>query len=246
MAYCFMVEVKRGEYIPLNIQDSKYFISTTKHKGNIRELNEIDNFTMNFNNEQELREDLLQEGILPLGLYDKSLSTRKNYKGKYEKVMYDFLYRKDATYVIDEKELIKRIDKKLENYDFKFIDELASKYIKYYDCSSTATDVRAYAKDSMRKGTKSKYFDMLDENFDNVLVRMLKLLIYNYYQYPSGSVVYDVSEIKYRNLHSLIAFTNNYEKKELDEKHLMDTKPKNKVKRKEEIEGQLSLFNIDG
>ena len=244
MAYYLMVEKKRGDYLYLNIQESKYFISDSKHNGAARELKEIDNFTMTFNNETELREDLLQEGILPLELYNKSLSLRKKNGENYKKVMYDFLYRKDYIYVADEKELIKRIDNKLESYDFKFVCDIATNYIRYYDCSSTAAEVRNYALDSMRLGTKSKYFDCLDDNYDNPLVRMIKLLIYKYYQYPNGRVEYNTNQIKYRNLHSLIAFTNNYDKKQLLENGVMNSKPKIKV-RKKEVDGQLSFFDIE-
>lgn len=244
MAYYFMVEEKKGSYKALDFNNSKYFKRLSTNKGNKGQLEEIDKFTMNFNNEAELREDLLQEGILPLELFTKPLSIRKKDKDKYTKVMYDFLYKKDRVYIDNPKELIKRIDYKLESYDFKFVCDIATNYIKYYDCSSSAAEVRAYALDSMRLGTKSKYFDYLDDNFDNPLVRMLKLLIYKYYQSSNGSVHYYTNEIKYRNLHSLIAFTNNHDKKQLLENGVIDNKPKSRVKKKE-VDGQLSFFDIE-
>ena len=64
MAYYFMVEKKKGEYIPLDINNSKYFTRTSNLKGNSARLYEIDNFTTMFNDENELRESLVKEGIL--------------------------------------------------------------------------------------------------------------------------------------------------------------------------------------
>ena len=52
---------------------------------------------MMFNNEQELRKVLISEGILPIELHNKPLSSRLLIKGKYEKVRHDFLYQKDMT-----------------------------------------------------------------------------------------------------------------------------------------------------
>ena len=241
MAYYFMVEKKKGEYIPLDITNSKYFSRISNLKGKGATLQEIDIFTMMFSDLNELRESLLKEGILPYELYDKNLSTRILMKGKYNKVMYDFLYQKDIDYVMDSNKLIRRINDKLDSGDYRFVLECANNYLKYHECSSTAADVRAYANESIRIGGKSHYFDILDENGDNVLTRMTKLLVYNYNQYSSGKVEYDTTKIKYRNLHSLIAFVNNYDKKYniVEEKN---DKPKTRIKK--QVEGQISIYEL--
>ena len=252
MAYYFMVEKKKGQYIPLDITKSKCFSRTSNLKGIGAKLQEIDLFTMMFYNEKELRDLLLKEGILSLELYDKPLSIRFKKNEKYNKVMYDFLYQKDIEYVMEPRKIIKRINDKLLNEDFRFVEKIANNYLKYHECSSTAADVRAYANDSIIYGRRSRYFDTeLDEYGDNVLIRMLKLLIYDYYQYPNGKVEYrSTFAKKYRNLHSIIAFVNNYDKKYLNEVKdnnqfsLFDKNEisKKKVRKREEIPGQLSLY----
>ena len=75
MAYYFMVESKRGTYLPLDIKKSIYFqlIKTKYQKPNAYTLNEIDSFTMMFNNELELRKTLIAEGLLPIELCNKPL-----------------------------------------------------------------------------------------------------------------------------------------------------------------------------
>ena len=136
----------------------------------------------------------------------------------------------------------------LESNDFRFVNAFANNYIKFHECLSTAPEVREFAMQSIREEKKSNYFNKLDENNDNPLVRMTKLLIYKYYQSPSGKVEY-TDKITYRNLHSIIAFVNHYDKKYLDEvskeqNTLFEDNSKKKVLKKDrQIDGQISLFD---
>lgn len=212
MAYYFMVESGKGKHIPLDITKSKYFTRQSRFKNLGLSLQEIDLFTSMFNDEAELRMNLVKEGILPTTLVDKQLSARILRKNVFHKVMYDFLYQSDIEYLIDPTKIIDRINQKLYDGDYRFVEALASAYLKFYDCSSTAAEVRNHASFSIRYGTRSHYFDELDENQDPLLTRMIKLLIYGYYQDQNGKVTYR-DDIKYLNLHSVIAFTNNYDKK---------------------------------
>ena len=251
MAYYFMVEEKRGKYLPLDITKSKYFSRLSNLK-NGATLQEIDNFTMMFYNEVEMRNLLLDEGVLSLQYYSKPLSTRIKKNNKYNKVMYDFLYQKDIEYVCDPSRLISKINDKLQMGKYRFVERFANSFANYHECSSTAPEVRKYAKESIRLGRKSRHFDELDENYDNSLVRMVKLLIYDYIQLPSGRVEYTTNKIgNYRNLHSIIAFVNNYNEKNkevnLDNQISLFEEPvKKRVRKKDEIDGQVSIFEIMG
>jgi len=134
MAYYFMVESKRGKYIPLEIKNSIYFqIEKTKYsKPCAYTLEEIDSFTMMFNNEQELRNVLTSEGLLPTELSNKTLSTRLLNKGEYEKVRHDFLYQKDIEYILDPSKVVEFIMKKYYENDFIFLQKFANNFSKYY------------------------------------------------------------------------------------------------------------------
>jgi len=258
MAYYFTVEEKKGKYLPLDIKKSKYFTKQSKFKNLGLSLQEIDLFTTMFNNEEELRASLLKEGILPLSMSSKSLSARLLRKDVYHKVIYDFLYQADIEYILDPNRLITRINDKLYEGDFRFVESLASAYLKFYDCASTAAEVRAWANFSIKTSSRSHYFDELDENGNLLLTRMLKLLIYEYYQNQDGKVTYKEG-IKYLNLHSLIAFTNNYDKKNItnklapvassvpskEENIFMDaTGIKEKKRKKRPIPGQIGFSEI--
>ena len=252
MAYYFTVSKKKGEYTPLDITKSKYFVRLSKFKGLGLSLQELDMFTMMFNDEVELRNALYEEHILDNQSYNQPLSSRLLRNGKYYKVMYDFLYQKDIEYIGNPQKIIERILDKFREQDYRFVKQFAQFYNSYRDCSSTSAEVLLYADNSIRFGNMDKHLLDYDENGDIPLVRMARLLIYEYYQAPNGKTFYK-SEIKYRNLHSIIAFINNYDKKyiepsiENNETPVADTKPNNnkvlKLKKDKNIEGQMSLFN---
>lgn len=253
MAYYFTVSKKRGEYIPLDITKSKYFTKLSKFKGLGLSLQEIDMFTMMFNNEEELRNSLYSEHILDPEHFNSPLTARILRNGKYHKVMYDFLYQKDIECVVDPRKTINRILNKFIDKDYRFMKQFAKNYVEFHDCASTAAEVMMYADNSIIYGSMDKHLINRDENGDLPIIRMAKLLIYEYFQKPNGKVIYK-DEIKYRNLHSVIAFINNYDKKynlevndENDQMNMFDRMPiKGKALKKEKrdkIQGQISLFD---
>lgn len=229
MAYYLTIENKRGSYQSLNIANSKYFQTIPKfNKPCAYELKEIDLFTMMFNDEEELRNTLVEEGIIKPSQYDKTLSTRCLTKGKYNKVPYDFLYQKDIEYILDPTRLIEKIIKKYHNNDFLFIKKFAEYFSDYYVCKSTAPEIRQLAEISLRDGVRNYHLDEIDKNGDNQITRLIKLLLLEHYEQFDGYIIYK-DKIIYRNLHTIIAFINNYEKK-----HTQQTKQTNE--NKEEIE----------
>ena len=249
MAYYLTIEKKKGEHIPLDITKSVYFTRLSHLKGNGATLQEIDTFTMMFNNEEELRSALLNEVLLEEQYLSKPLSIRNLKKEIYHKVMYDFLYQKDIEYIMDPNRLIERINEKLYFGDYRFIEKYANHFLEYYDCRSTAPEVREFAINSARYDAPSRYFSELDENNDNPLERLTKLLIYEYDQLPNGKVEYS-KKVKYRNLHAVLAFINHYDKKyqedlSNEENEILTIAPV-KIKKKKKnkaIPGQFNLFD---
>lgn len=251
MAYYLTIEKKKGNYTPLEINKSKYFTRTSNLKGNGSTLQEIDMFTMMFNNEKELRSALFRDGLVEMRYAGRPLSIRLLRNNHYYKVMYDMMYQKDIEYIANPKLLIKRINDKLLAGDYRFVEKFANNFLNFHDCLSTAPEVREFAISSSRDLHCCKYFYSLDENGDNPLIRMTKLLIYDYKQGLSGKVEYKET-VKYRNLHSVLAFVNNYDKnlekenKEDNQINLFTSEDKVKTKKKEKnkyIPGQTSLFN---
>lgn len=242
MAYYLTIENKRGTYQPLNITKSKYFQTIPKfNKPCAYELREIDLFTTLFNNEEELRNALVEELIIKPNQYELPLSIRCLTKGKYNKVPYDFLYQKDIEYIFDPTKLIETIIKRYHNNDFLFIKKFANYFSDYYVCKSTAPEVRQLAEISLRDGIRNHHLDEVDKNGDNQITRLIKLLILDHYELENGYIVYK-NKINYRNLHTIIAFINNYDKKIKQQKEIeytetiesSDNNPNNETNNKQE------------
>ena len=246
MAYYLTIEKRKGEYTPLDITKTNCFTRMSNLKSMGATLQEIDLFTMNFNNEKELRTFLFKNKLVEMKEAGKNLSIRVLHKNKLYKVMYDMFYQKDIDYIADPTKLIRRINNKLYEEDYRFIEKYANNFMNFYDCLSTAAEVREFATTSTKYGTVNRHFRELDENHDNALTRMTKLLIYDYYQTPSGRIEYK-NTIKYRNLHAVLAFVNHYDdtiKKETMENNQENTQTKVKKRVKQEhIPGQSSLFD---
>ena len=249
MAYYFMVEKKRGKYEPIDITKSIYFMKQSNFsKLGACNLQEIDMFTMMFNDESELRIRLFNEGLLDDNMVNRPLAIRLYKDNKYKKLPLDFLYQKDLEYIVNPKSLIREIIYRDHQNDFKFLSEYAKYFSKHYDCSTTAPELLQYASNSLTFNNRSKHLDESDQNGDIPSVRMTKLLIYKYYQPQSGKIYYYYDQIKYTQLHMIIAFINNHDKKmnkinNIEEHTYSVVKPKTKTKKKDPIEGQLSLFD---
>ena len=254
MAYYFMVEKKKGQYESLGI-DSLFDSQKRKYsKAGAFTLQELDAFTMQFDDEYELRKILFYKGVLPSEYIDKPLSIRWASKGEYTKVPYDFLYQKDMVLVLDPSKLVELIMKRYYSNDFFFIKKFAEHFNSYHDCSTTAPEVMMYADMAIKNHVGSKYLEERDRNNNNMVERLIKLLLFEYYEYPSGYIDYKI-KIKYRNLHTMIAFINNYDVKygivkKNDNRNIRDIVPefrpktRKRVKRNEEVDGQISLFDM--
>lgn len=237
MAYYMMCEEKRGKFALVDITKSDCFTRLSKFKNGGCDLREIDMFTTQFYDEDDLRTHLISEAILSFSNRDRELSIRRKDAGKYKKVIYDFLYQKDIDYIADPNKLIDFILSKLYEGDFRFVQKFANHYIRHHECSSTMPEVRAYTLESIRLGYMSRGFYETDENGDNLLKRAIKLLIYKYEQEQSGRIEYK-KEIVYRNLHSMICFVNNYDKKHANEME----KQEGKIRTREPLVGEQISF----
>ena len=230
MAYYFMVERKKGEYQALNIASSRYFQVIPRYKQQCAlTLKEIDDFTMMFNGEAELREKLVEEGIISESLSLKPLSARNLNSGKYVKVEYDFLYQKDIEYVYDPSKLIQSIMKRYYNNELVFIKALAQKFSKLRKCGVTAPEVANLCQSSICQGTRHRGLEEVDKNGNIPVLRLLKLIILKSYECPNGYIEYK-NEVEYRNLHDLIAFINNYDKKNAVPEKTPETKQTSNIK----------------
>ena len=262
MAYYFMVEEKKGKYKEINLNNVYGFDGSKKyHKLGAYGLDEIDNFTMMFDDEVELRKALLSSGRLTKENACKPLSIRWKTPKNFDKVLYDFLYQKDIDYVFDPLKVLKLVTDRYRFNDLEFVRKLAAHFRNYYVCSTTASEICLYVGETIKFNVGNKYLDMRDENGDILVSRLVKLLIFKHSTNGSGRVCYS-REIDYRNLHEIIAFINNYDqqigtvesRKKITLEDLIEeskisysskkTTGKVRVRKREELEGQLSFLDM--
>lgn len=259
MAYYFMIEKKKGEYSKIDITKSTYFDNPPSFKvpGGCS-LEEIDSFTTKFANEEELRKALCFEGLLDISEIIKPLSIRVLRNQTYKKVMYGFLYQKDAKYIHNPEKLIE--DLKYFDYknDFHFMQKIAAHYQPYRECNDTASTLLNCATHGLMCGVRKIHLDEVDNNGDNLFTRLLKLLIYKQH-INYGETTYDYNSVVYRNLHSIIAFVDNYDKKYIETEKANDKQageitnyempiinsPKTRrlINKNKQIDGQISMFD---
>lgn len=245
MAYYFMIESKKGSYRELNISDSRYFQGTKRKykKACAYSLEEIDEFTVMFNNEDELRETLVRDGIISSDIINKPLSIRYSMKEQYNKVPYDLLYQDSIKYLMSPEKLIESIIRRYYDNDFMLIKKIATTFSNFRRCSSTAPEVRQYIDDTIRTGVRSRNLDLVDENGDKIITRLLKLILLDSYDdYYSGRVIYR-DKINYRNLHVLIALVNYYDKDKVKSENKKESYclVKNIGKKKYELDDQIKF-----
>lgn len=217
MAYYLMVESKKGEYKKINISNSKYFqtVNRSFNKSCAYALDEIDRFTVMFNDENEMRERMVIEGCLSFNDFEKKLSIRNVRNGKYEKVPYGFVFQNDIEYLMEPERLIRQISKRCYEGDYALIKKIVNCFKNYRRCMSTCPEVNDAVNTSVREGLRCAYFDTIDENGDRLLDRFIKLIIFDSYDnYKEGKVIY-TGKINYRNLHVLIALINYYDKENI-------------------------------
>ena len=237
MAYYFTIETKRGEFKPVSISDSVYFQNTIRKykKPCAYSLEEIDNFTMMFDDELELRERLVIDGTIQIKDFDKPLSIRYSQKDKFIKVPNDFLYQCDIEFVAIPQKLIEHILKRFYNNDFLLIKRIVNKFSEHHRCQVTLAEVRQFIEISIRDGKRYPFLDEIDENGDNLITRLIKLIILESKDdYRTGKVIY-TNKLNYRNLHDLIALIRNYDKdliKQLQSDDTLFTQSNNQIDEK--------------
>ena len=215
MAYNVMVEVKSGVFVPLDISKSNLFERTSRFKETRYSLEEIDRFTSIFETQNALIKHMIEAEILDARTFNKPLSIRvAKRSGRPKKVMYDFLYQKDKKYLDNPKSLIRDISRMQLYGELNFCLEYVTHFLNFYDCNDIAPEIRAFINISLNHGITDRRLYLSDENGDMPIVRMTKQLIYKYH-HNYGAIVYDYDNLKYRNLHDIIAFCEHYHNKKL-------------------------------
>lgn len=246
MAYYFMVERNKGQYQPLNISESKYFQTIPKFKKiGAYNLKEIDDFTMMFDNEEELRKALVSEEVLHPSISAKPLSIRCLKDGTFNRVEYDLLYQKDIEHMNCPEKLIEMILTRYYNGEFALIKKIGSHFSSFKPAEPYAAEVARFCEISIYQNKRYSALDEIDSNGDHLVNKMLKLIIYQSFKNSYGKTFYK-GEVNYRNLHDLVALINHYDKKIQPEVIEEPTIYKEIVDKNVKTKKRTKKYNLDG
>lgn len=219
MAY--MLQVKLGyngktedyEYKTLDISKSSMFegISTynraiDKKKSEYRgksskyDLKDIDKFTINFKDEDELRKHLIDFGILDRKYSSCKLVIRFDAKKKAVKE-YDILYSGAELY-FEPQAIYQELYNRLLCQDFNFIGRVADRLRNSYECGNTACEIYNLA-NSRDVYSRNNGFNRRDYFGNDIITDFVYSMCYKY-KISNGTKVFS-NEIIWRTLHQLVA-----------------------------------------
>lgn len=273
MAYFLQVKLQNGKYKSLDISKSDRFKPDNIYTKKIRicddnfeikidnnavkySLQVIDHFTMQFEDEKELKLHLISSNILPPELMDNPLCIRFVSQKKMVR-NYEVFFSEDYYYFEIDK-LISLVETRYLVGDFKFLMALSKYFRDFRECTTTASELLALSTEAYQFGHIDKGFNEIDSNGDNIVRRLPKLLIYRYDTKRNGDPSYrdkvsDKDAVNWRTLHLLIEFIKNYEQKELkyhkekESSLVKKLQPISNAKQNDELEfEQLSFKDLSG
>lgn len=218
MAYYLMLNKKQ-----INLNNVDNFKRISNLKGDSYTLEEIDNFTSMYKDQDLLKQELYKSSLIsPKDLEYKLYIARKN-KGELEKVKYDPVFLLDKKY-LDIPYLTNLILSLNEDNDF--LNKLITYYRNSYVNNEIISIIRYYL--------IAKDMHMIDYDINELLRTFIQKEIYNY-DYETGEV-----KVKYKSLHDLAMFTRNHITKQEEKKQ--EQRNKKVLKKKKEVDGQISMF----
>ncbi len=222
MAYYLAVKNK-DSYKTLDVSSLKEFSRISKYSGPAYHLREIDTLTTHFNDEVSFKKILISKGILTIDDILKDITIRIKRNQKLEKVRYGLFYSGQSKY-LDELYLREILLSKQNDYDF--LERLVSYYRNSYINNINISILSVIVKN--KEGYKVK--EILDDFYFREVYRLNR---------STGEL-----ELNYKAFHDLAMFIYTYIKIEKN-KHLGITEIMEKEERKQKlIELRESILNI--
>ena len=218
MAYYLMLNKKQ-----INLNNVDNFKRISNLKGNSYTLEEIDNFTSMYKDQDLLKQELYKSSLISSKDLESKLYIARKNKGELEKVKYDPVFLLDKKY-LDIPYLTNLILSLNEDNDF--LNKLITYYRNSYVNNEIISIIRYYL--------IAKDMHMIDYDINELLRTFIQKEIYNY-DYETGEV-----KVKYKSLHDLAMFTKNHITKQ--EEKRQEQINKKVLKKKKEVDGQISMF----
>ena len=220
-------------------------------------LKDIDLFTTSFKNEDDLKEELVKNGLMSLNDYNQKLSIRYKSRGVVKNLGYGLAYSDDKMF-LDEIYLAYYLESCLIN--IQLLEKLCNHYRNSYIQGVNINAIRNYI------NCVSKGSEMEEEDIKHLHSCLKNFVIREAYYYDVSTSTYKSNKdgsamLKYKGVHDLGMFFA-HDKRKRDKIQLpipkqekeepkvepIRTKPKDKPKTKVKkknvpMEGQISLFD---
>ncbi len=220
-------------------------------------LKDIDLFTTSFKNEDDLKEELVKNGLMSVDDYNQKLSIRYKSRGVEKNLGYGLAYCDDKMF-LDEIYLAYYLESCLSN--IQILEKLCNHYRNSYIQGTNINAIRNYI-NCVAKGS-----EMEQEDINHLHSCLKNFVIRETYYYDASTSTYKSNKdgsamIKYKGVHDLGMFFAHDKRKRkrieipvptqekvVQKVESVRTKPKEKSKTKVKkknisIEGQISLFD---
>lgn len=164
----------------------------------------IDEFTTNFNNEDELKYYLLSKGLINNKEYNSKISIIYRYNGKIQKL--PVIYKNQKGYITDEMLLKAKLNSLSNNIEF--LEKLANHYSignsRFNPQGLNVSDIRLYLSDVRANGGYTFNSRLLETALNDLFLKAISTL-----NKSTGEL-----KINYRGLRDLVVFVSRFESKE--------------------------------
>ena len=205
MAYYFAVETEKNSYVAKNVRNSKHFGS--RYYKNVPyecTLDEIDDFTSEFESEDKLKQMLIQEEIMGESDVDKNIAIIFSCGIKRRIVDGNILYSDSKEMIENPTKIIKYINTIAKEKDYRFFRELSKKLPEGTINKSLVSKLASLIELSQT--------DESNKELDNNMIdEIAKILIYRTSVKDDGSIVCSTT-INPENLHNILSFISEYKK----------------------------------
>lgn len=199
MAYYFAVETEENSFLAKNIRNSKFFGSEYRTNTPYEcSLGEIDNFTSEFKDEKQLKEQLLKERIIEEFDLDKNIAIIFTRGIERRKVGGNLLYS-DVKEMLDcPIKAVEHIKNQAKENNSHFFRELSKKLPNGTINKSVVSNLA-----SLIEASKELDDKMIDE--------VARLLIYRSQVKDNGSIICE-DKVNTENFHNVLSFISEYNK----------------------------------
>lgn len=203
-------------------------------------LKDIDDFTSSFLDEVTLKQELIRINALDQDYLTKHLSIRYNIKGHISLMQYGLMFKKDKKFL--DPIFIKGYLKVMRK-DVILLEKLCNHYRNSYINGRNINNIRTYLNHLLNKEITECDIQEINKVIDDFVNKEV-------YKYDSSTFTYKVDStgnklINYKNLHELAMFLSYDNNIRLEQLKIYKEQATNKVKvkKKDQIPGQYSLFD---